>query len=226
MKQRHPKQSASEPVLTEAIILCNGESPRKKVIAPLLKERPIIVCADGGANKAIPLGLTPDVIIGDLDSVTRKTLRYFFGVPVIYNPDQNSTDLEKALDFLLANGIRSATVIGATGERPDHTMSNFSILLKYHNRLSLRFLDDLCTAEIVQSRIQFRTSPGRQISLIPMGKCIGVTTRGLKFPLNNESLSLGVREGSSNEATGTIVSVSVKRGSLLLFKIYPGRRLE
>jgi thiamine pyrophosphokinase len=204
-----------------ALVICNGEMPPKKFIVPLLKEKPFIICADGGANKARVLGITPHIIIGDLDSITEKTKRYFSSVPIIHLTDQYSTDLEKALDYLIANGYSSAFVVGAMGERPDHMLSNFSILLKYHSRIALKFIDERCTVEIVQKKIRFKAKIGQQISLVPIGKCSGITTQGLKYPLNNETLELGVREGSSNEAVRTVVSLVLKSGSLLLFKIHP-----
>lgn len=204
-----------------ALVICNGEMPPRQLIAPLLSARPFILCADGGANKARLFKIQPHAIIGDLDSITVRTRRYFSSVATIHIPDQNSTDLEKALEYLLEKKIRNATIIGATGERPDHTVANFSILLKYHKMLSLRFFDERCTAEIVQKTIRFSAVIGQQISLIPMGKCSGISTKGLKFSLRNESLKLGVREGSSNEAVSSRVSISLKRGSLLLFKIHP-----
>ncbi len=204
-----------------ALIICNGEMPSTKLLAPLLKKKPLIVCADGGANKVRPFGIIPDYIIGDLDSITQKTRIYYSSVPILHITDQNSTDLEKSLEYLLAHKVRSATIIGATGERPDHTMSNFSILLKYHKRIALQFFDERCTVEIVQKRIRFTAEIGQQISLVPMGKCTGITTKGLKYPLKKESLELGVREGSSNEAIAATIEITLSKGSLLLFKIHP-----
>jgi thiamine pyrophosphokinase len=206
---------------THALIICNGEMPSSKLLLPLLKTKPFIVCADGGANKVRAFRIVPDCIIGDLDSITQKTRLFFSFVPIIHNPDQDSTDLEKVLEYLLANHFASATIVGATGERPDHTMANFSILLKYHRKIALQFFDERCTIEIVQNKIRFHAVIGQQISLVPMGKCSGITTKGLKYLLKNESLELGPREGSSNEAAASTIDISLKSGSLLLFKIHP-----
>jgi thiamine pyrophosphokinase len=203
-----------------ALIICNGEMPSQNLLSPLLKKKPFIICADGGANKARAFSIMPDCIIGDLDSITQKTRHYFSSVPIIHNPDQNSTDLEKVLEYLLVNSFTSATIIGATGDRPDHTIANFSILMKYHRKIGLQFFDERCTAEIVRKKIHFTARIGQQISLIPMGKCSGITTLGLKFPLKNESLELGVREGSSNEAVKNSITIAMKSGSLLLFIIH------
>lgn len=204
-----------------ALVICNGEMPSRNLIAPFLRSKPYVVCADGGANKARPFGIVPQMIIGDLDSITRKTRQYYASVPVIHDTNQNNTDLEKALDHVLKQGYTSATVIGATGERPDHTLANFSILLKYHRRLSLTYFDERCTVQAVRGSVRFRSVKGQPVSLVPMGRCSGITTTGLHYPLRNEALEPGVREGSSNEATGTAVTVQVKRGALLLFIIHP-----
>ncbi len=204
-----------------ALIICNGEMPSKKIIAPLLKTKPFIVCADGGANKARSFGITPHVIIGDLDSITEKTRHYFSSVPIIHLSDQNSTDLEKALEHVLTSKYSVATVVGATGDRPDHTLSNFSILLKYHKRLTLQYVDERCTIEVINKQVRFAAQVGQQISLVPMGVCSGVLTAGLKYPLKRESLEPGVREGTSNEAVRTYVTISLQKGPLLLFKIHP-----
>ena len=206
---------------THALVICNGEMPSSRLISPMLKTKPFIVCADGGANKVRAFGIVPDCIICDLDSITQKTRHYFSFVPVIHNPDQDNTDLEKVLEYLLINHFVSATIIGATGDRPDHTMANFSILLKYHKKLSLQFLDERCSIEIIQKKVRFNSFIGQQISIIPLGKCTGITTKGLKYLLKNESLELGVREGSSNEAVAATIDITVKTGSLLLFKMHP-----
>lgn len=189
------------------------------MLSPLLRSRPFIICADGGANKVRSFGITPDCIIGDLDSITNATRRYYASVPVIHVARQDSTDLEKALDYLLEQRFRSAAVVGATGDRPDHTMGNFSILVKYHKKILLQFIDERCEISVIQKKIRFKTFAGQKISLVPMGKCSGVTTSGLKYPLHNEPLEPGVREGTSNEAFARTAAVSVRQGNLLLFRM-------
>lgn len=203
-----------------ALVICNGEMPSRALIAPFLRSKPFILCADGGANKIRSFGITPHCIIGDLDSITQKTRHFFSTVPIIHVPDQNSTDLEKSLDFLLQKKYTAATIIGATGDRPDHTLANFSILVKYHKKILLQFIDEYCTAAIINKRIRFAAEIGQQISLVPMSRCRGITTTGLKYPLTNESLEIGIREGTSNEAVKSTVSIAVRTGSLLLFVVH------
>ncbi|MDE3057172.1 MAG: thiamine diphosphokinase [Bacteroidota bacterium] len=202
-----------------ALIICNGAMPTRKITSALLEEKPLIVCADGGANKARTFGILPHCIIGDLDSITEKTRRTFRSVQTIYNPDQYSTDLEKALDFVLKKKIRKAVVIGATGKRADHTVANFSILRKYHDRMDISFVDAYCDIRIVTRSVKFEAPLRQIISLAPLGKCSGIITKGLKYPLKDEPLEIGVNEGHHNEVVSSPVKISVKKGSLLLFMV-------
>ncbi len=201
----------------EALIICNGDVLPKRAITPMLREKPFIVCADGGANKARKLGIRPNVIIGDLDSISTATRKFFSSITTIQVRSQYSTDLEKALDYLVRHKYLNAVVVGAMGGRPDHSLSNLSILKKYNKRIRLLFSDSLCDIQIVGRRITFESTIGEVVSLLPLGRCEGITTSGLEFPLRDEPLELGVREGTSNRAVSSPVSISVKKGSLLLF---------
>ncbi len=133
----------------------------------------------------------------------------------------DSTDLEKALDYLLMHRYHNAVVVGAMGGRPDHSLSNLSILKKYHKRIRLLFSDSLCDIQIIDRKIVFESGIGSVVSLLPLGRCDGVTTTGLEFSLHNESLELGVREGTSNKVISSPIKISVKKGSLLLFAVKP-----
>jgi thiamine pyrophosphokinase len=211
------KRSHSEA--TKALVICNGDVLSKAKIAPLLREKPFIICADGGANKARLLGIRPHAIIGDLDSISSRTRKHFSRVETIHIAVQESTDLEKALDFLLKLLIPSATVVGATGGRPDHSLANLSILKKYHKRIRLLFSDPYCDIRIIDNKIVFKAIVGSVISLMPLDRCEGIQTIGLKYSLNNESLELGEREGTSNVVTSSPVQITVKKGCLLLFVV-------
>ena len=202
---------------TDALVVCNGEiGMTKEHVRRLLADRPFVVCADGGANKLRRWKIRPDLIIGDLDSVIPLTRRVFSDIETIHLPDQNSTDLEKAFEYLIAHKFARAVVLGATGEQVDHTLANISILLKYRKKLDLVMKDALFDLFFVDGTARVATVPGQRISLMPIGLCTGVTTDGLRFPLSHEAMEFGVREGVSNEATGAAVTVTVADGSMLM----------
>jgi len=173
------------------------------------------VCADGGANSAAVFGATPDIIVGDLDSITRGTTRRFKRVKILRMPDQNSTDLEKALSYVLGKGYREVVVLGGTGGRLDHLAGNLSALGKFSRRAAIRFVDDEGVLQAVGREFVLEAPRGTTVSLIPLSACTGIKTSGLKWELKNESLELGKRESTSNvvrRARLTRVGVGVGSG--------------
>jgi thiamine pyrophosphokinase len=175
------------------------------------------VCADGGANAAAKLGVVPDLIIGDLDSILPATVKKFSGVTARRIADQNSTDLEKALTWALKNGYKTVRVLGATGGRLDHTVGNLSALVKFSRKLAVTFHDADGDIFVVGTERHFDVAAGTTVSLLPMTLCEGVMTRGLKWELRYESLALGQREGTSNLVVSSPVTVKLRRGDLLFF---------
>src|SRR5437764_395174 len=92
--------------LSRALIIANGDVPTTRRVKSLASSCGMVVCADGGANHARRMRIVPDVILGDLDSMTAATRGHFMGVPVLFLEDQESTDLEKAIRFCIERRIR------------------------------------------------------------------------------------------------------------------------
>jgi thiamine pyrophosphokinase len=202
---------------TDAVVVCNGEIGMTKVeFLALVQHNPFIVCADGGANRLRRWKIRPHIIIGDLDSLIPLTKRVFSDIETLHMPDQNTTDLEKVLEYLIDHRYSRAVVVGATGNQIDHTLANISIMLKFRGKIDLLFKDTEFDVFIVEGATTLTTVPGQRLSLMPIGLCSGITTVGLRYTLSDESMAFGVREGISNEATGEKVTVSVRDGSLLM----------
>ncbi len=197
------------------LLLCNGDPPARSLARRLARSCDRIVAADGGADAALALGLAPDVIIGDLDSLKRPTRRAFRESVVLRVARQDNTDLEKALDFLVASHARSVTILGATGKRVDFTLGNFSVLWKYFSHLDLRIAGDSWYAVAVGKRRIVSAPRGTTVSLLPFGPCEGVTLRGLQYPLTNASMRVG-DTGLSNVVVRPPFTVRVRRGAMLL----------
>lgn len=203
-----------------ALIVCNALLPPPKLFESILRRQPLILCADGGANRLAKRGIRPDYIIGDLDSLQPQLREALPSEQIIHNAGQDNTDLEKALDFAVERGMAKATVIGATGRRPDHTLANFSILLKYHDQIELQFIDAYCSMRIISGETVLEEPVGRTLSLMPLGRCDGIETEGLAYPLRGETLELGVREGMSNVITVSPARIRIHKGFLLLFLVH------
>lgn len=203
------------PSVRTALIICNGEPPSRALARRLARAADLVVAADGGANSARRHGIRPDIIVGDMDSVTGATMRHFSDSLVLQVSRQDNTDLEKALDVVASAGVPAVSVIGATGRRIDFTLGNFSVLWNYTAFMDLRFTGDGWTAGPVGKKRVVRAPKGTTVSLIPFGACDGITLRGLQYPLRNAAMGVG-EIGVSNVVRSSPFTVSVKKGKMLM----------
>lgn len=202
--------------ILDILILCNGLAPSKSLFKEAYERADFFIAADGGANTALSMNVKPDVVIGDMDSYTPLPDDAF---KVIEDPDQYSNDLEKALGLAAKKNATSVIVLGATGERVDQTLKNLSVLKQFNNKFKkLLFRDDHGDLKLIKSPFSAELKPNTTVSLFPLsGKVTGITTEGLKYPLQNEALENGVKDGSSNEVVASPVSISFEEGDLILF---------
>jgi thiamine pyrophosphokinase len=203
-----------------ALIIANGEPPKKQRLQALAREATMIICADGGADIARKFDLAPNAIVGDLDSIHAETLVKFHKVPTYQESDDQTTDLEKAVAWAIKAKYDHITVVGGTGKRLDHTVGNLGVVTKFYPDAVIRFVDDSGELTFVGRELKIDAKKGEVVSLIPLNRCEGVTTENLRYALDGETLELGVREGTSNVVTGSPVTVTVKKGQLLLYRVY------
>jgi thiamine pyrophosphokinase len=200
---------------SRTLLLCNGEPPSRGLLKRLASGADTIVAADGGANAALRSGITPDVIIGDLDSLLPKTRKAFSRSHVIRIRRQDNTDLEKALDFISAYSPGEVAIAGATGGRIDFTLGNLSVFWNYTRALSMTFVGDGWRAFPVGRRRTVEARRGSTVSLVPFGKCSGITLRGLRYTLSDAVMRPG-EIGVSNVVIRSPFNVTVRRGRMLL----------
>lgn len=207
----------------EAIILCNGEPPMKAQISGALKTAGLFIAADGGGNTARSFGLSPDLVIGDLDSYRSFPEE---DIKLVKRPDQNSNDLEKALQFALDMKLESVIVFGATGLRADQTVKNLSVLKRFHSKFGqIIFRDRYCDIKLIDSPFRESFPVHTSISLFPLsGIVTGITSKGLKYRLSDDTLENGVLDGSSNLSIAPTVEITYRKGDLLFFVNHPTER--
>lgn len=202
--------------MLKALVLCNGECPAGDLFREYAEWADYFIAADGGANLARSFEQLPDIVVGDLDSFEYRDEDAF---EIVFNPDQETNDLEKALKIAQKEGLQEVVVLGATGKRLDHTLKNLSVLKQFHDFFKkLVFVDDFGTTRLIPRSFSDSFEEGTLISLFPLsGRVSGITTSGLKYPLKNGTLENGVRDGLSNEVVETKISIKHKEGDLLLF---------
>ncbi|MGD9094120.1 MAG: thiamine diphosphokinase [Anaerolineales bacterium] len=210
-----------------AIIFANGLLNHPKAADKVIQEGDIIVAADGGAAHCQRLGITPHVLIGDMDSLSAAELSTLEdeGVQIIRHPaHKDYTDLELALAHVRDADIREVLVFGGLGERWDQTLANLLLPLAIEFKdMHIRHLDG--PQEVIVLRPgkhhQVNGQAGDTLSLVPLaGDASGVSTSGLQFPLNGETLYFGSSRGISNVFERTAATIELEDGLLICIVIH------
>lgn len=206
--------------MKKCIIIANGRIPSKKVINFFKKKGySTLICADGGANSALKLGLVPDFIIGDLDSVNPETIKFFSEKSTILKiVRQNDTDVEKCLKFAIKKGFTEALLLGVTGDRLDHTICNLGIVLKFFDRIKCNIVAENSFLTPINQTMKLKSKAGEIISLYAFNSKTKITSIGLKYRLHNSSLPFGERESTSNVSTKEEVKLIVKGGIVFIIR--------
>ena len=199
------------------IIFANGELPDIEKARPLLHEDDFIIAADGGTRHALALGLTPNIIIGDLDSLPANFEPSTFNGELIQFPaDKNETDLELAIQHALTLNPEEVIIMAALGGRLDQTLGNISLIL-HPSSFILRLDDGIEEVFFCRNNCEIKGTSGDTVSLIPwQGEVTGVVTTGLKWLLQNETLYPHKTRGISNEMLNNTATVQIDSGLLLI----------
>ncbi|ERI81949.1 thiamine diphosphokinase [Bacteroides pyogenes F0041] len=176
--------SESVDLKPEAVILANGEYPVHPLPLRILAEAKFTVCCDGAADEYIAQGKTPDIIIGDGDSLSPENKERFASI-IHYVSDQETNDQTKAVRYLRQRGFRRITIVGATGKREDHTLGNISLLIEYmRSGMDVRMVTDYGIFVPARGTRRFAAQPGQQISIFSFGAS-ELQAEGLAYPLSD-----------------------------------------
>jgi len=174
-----------------------------------------VIAADGGVRHTEKLGIVPDEILGDFDS-----LGYTPAGANVFPVEKDDTDAMLAVRRGLSLGFREFLLYGSLdGPRLDHTVANFQTLQFLADRGAFGILAGISTlaAVVKNGSLSFPAGCSGTVSVFCMGAdAHGVTLRGLYYPLENGTLTAGFPLGVSNHFTGEEAEIAVKDGSLLI----------
>ena len=219
MSSHHIVRDDQEP----ALIIANGASCSEELMGQLLEWSPLVIVLDSAIERVLELGIKVDVLLGDFDRGFNPEyyLEKQYPLEIVHTPNQEKTDLEKAFDYLIDKGHKAVNVIWATGKRADHTITNITNIVAYRNQLKIVIIDDHSKVFLLPNKYDKWYIANTTLSLIPIGKVSGISTKNLFYPLNNEELTIGYRTGSSNHVTQDgLVSIEHKEGDLLLMECW------
>ena len=180
-----------------------------------IEEGDLVIAADGGLAHTQSLGITPDVILGDFDS-----LGYTPQGANVFPVEKDDTDAMLAVRHGLTEGCDTFFLYGSLdGPRLDHTIANFQTLqfLADHSAVGYLIGNDVMLTVVKNSGISFPEGREGTVSVFCLGPdARGVTIEGLHYPLEKGTLSAGFPLGVSNHFTGMSARISVEEGSLLV----------
>jgi len=222
-----------------ALILANGSPCRRELLEQLLEWSPKVIALDGAFDRLVDWEIKVDAVIGDMDSLNQgefgpkagetssDTARLLQaqeyvaqrqdGVVWVHTPDQEATDLQKALRWLYAQGHRAAHLLWANGPGADHFVGNLHAVATVPEDFAVTMIQD--DSRIFRLPKQFSKcyEAGSRLSLIPFPIAEGIRTENLVYALTDEELQLGKRLGISNTVDRTaLVRIDHRSGCLML----------
>ncbi len=210
----------------KCIVLANGEYGDLKFYENVFKGCDIILCADGGANYAHRLGVIPDCIIGDMDSIDESVKEYYHSQQVRfkkYPRRKDFTDIQLALTIAEEMGAREIMLLGTQGKRFDHSLSNLYCGMEYVKRgIKIMHYGPECTVYLACTSMSLQGQIGDLVSVLPLGGgAAGVYLKDFEYPLENVVLECDNPYAVSNVLAEDTAQVLLEKGVLAIFH-YPG----
>ena len=207
----------STKINKSATIVANGTFPTHSVPLNTLKQSKLIIACDGAANTLIKKKYTPDIILGDLDSISQEN-KIKYSDNLVEQVNQSQNDLRKAIDYAKENSIIDISIIGASGKREDHMIGNIFCLLDYKD-LNINLFTDTGIFSCVHSNQKIESFTGQNVSIFAADSTIKITSNNLKYNFNMNNIST-LYYGTLNESLSDFFEITISHGSLLIFQTY------
>lgn len=183
-----PNTSIETTLEQTVVILANGAFPCSELALKYFRHASKLVCCDGAAQKACSHGRNPDYIVGDCDSISSE-IKQQFKQRIIKVTEQETNDLTKAFRFCLSNNWRKIIILGATGEREDHTLGNIARFADFAKEVDdINMITDNGIFYSALCSKTFSCNPGSQVSIFSFDPEQEITSKNLKYPLNRLKL--------------------------------------
>jgi len=202
----------------KTVILANGDFPKYEVPYLFLRNAKQIICCDGATQSLLNMGLKPDFIVGDLDSISEDIKKEFSNI-LVYSAEQETNDLTKAVQFCVENNWKEITILGATGKREDHTLGNLSLLADYAEKAHIQMLTDNGVFTPLLETATLESYRGQQVSIFSMIPETVFTFHHLRYPVRKQRLDYWW-QGTLNEAEGNSFTIEFDKGKVLVFRGY------
>ncbi len=202
-----------------AVLVANAPLQWTPRMAALAAAADPLLAADGGADHLARIGLVPAAVVGDLDSVRPETLRWLGPERVLERPDQDHTDLEKALHHAFdVLEVAELTVLAALGGRIDHDAGNLGLLARLALGERVVLEDETWRVLALTGRLELDAVPGETWSFWTYDPAVRVTLEGVHWPVVERALDAGGRPSISNRAAAERVTVTAEGGAVVVMR--------
>ena len=195
--------------MTKTALFLNGEEPKD---FSHISNYDRIYCTDGAFDYLNRNNIVPDIVFGDMDSVTSDNINS----EVVLLSDQDYTDFEKSI-IEIKKTHTQIDVFGGSGKEQDHFLGNLSVALKYKSEIEIHFYDEFQSYRVLKNNETIKDSFGKNVSLIPFSEAKNVSTKGLRYELNNETLMFDTFISIRNQSISDEVEISYTSGNLFIF---------
>ena len=204
------------------LLVLAGQPPSDALITWRIEDADYSIAVDGGYLCFRQAGLVPDTLIGDLDSLSEEEHpgSEFPELKVMHLHEQDSTDFEKALNWIQVNtNIKKLIILGGLGKRTDHLMTNLLVASVADQFLEITFDDDQEWMRRVTPScpLSLHGRKGANLSILPLCESSGVTTKGLQWELNSENIGGSKIVGQSNRCKSDLVEIKCETGNFFVF---------
>ncbi|MEA1987423.1 MAG: thiamine diphosphokinase [Candidatus Marinimicrobia bacterium] len=198
----------------KALLILNGKLENREMIQKIGNSSDLIIATDGAYDKIIKFNFTPNIVIGDLDSIKKMPT----DVKIIEVEDQNKSDFEKAIEWLIINEYSEVSIVGITGGRLDHLLINFAIVYKYLDKINLTIYSNSEKLIFLQSgHYSIYGENGDLFSIIALPQVEDLEIENAKYSVNEKVFSIGSR-GLSNEFISDEIKISFSSGILVFIQ--------
>ena len=199
------------------IILGNGAFPVNPQVLNLLKQARTLICCDGAVNKLEAFGMQPDIVVGDLDSLSAEAKqRYSNNIHPDKSEDYN--DMQKSLKYCMQHDLDDLLLLGFAGLREDHFIANVSILANYCSQLRMTMITDYGIFTAFNHTTTLKAVPGMQVSIFTTHHNLPLTFHGLKYAVNQRCFQY-LWEASLNEALDTTFTIELHApGTVVVYR--------
>ena len=216
--------------MATAVIVGNGQFPKREYPLYLLESADCVVCCDGALDTYLRhfSGRNlrrPDVVVGDMDSLSKKTAERFRDIAVKID-EQETNDQSKAFHYILEHfpDVDTIHILGATGKREDHTIGNLSLLMEYAREMrrqdcgrtvSVDIVSDWSTAFAITDTCTLDVGEGRSVSIICPDNSLNIKSEGLVWPTDNVVFD-NLWQATLNRASADRISLTFSHPSIAL----------